>query len=350
VGERKPATLERASVAVLLGGVSSEREISLATGRGVLDALRDAGDGRGPARVVAIEIEADGRWNAGDGPREAARIAPLLAGLDAVFLALHGGDGENGVVQGFLRTLGVAFTGPGARASAIAMDKWCARAVAVQAGLAVAPAALCRREDGAPAGRDDLEPLLDPRAGAFVKPRCGGSSVGVTCARDRESLVRGVEAVLETGDEAVVERGIAGREVSCGVLGNRGEPLSALTPVGIEPTDGGFFDWRQKYSERGARETCPPDGVDAAALQLVRDAALAAHAALGCDGYSRTDLIVSPAPGGGGVPVFLETNTLPGLTERSLLPRAAATDGLGYRELCLAIVELALRRDWRRHP
>ncbi len=156
-----------------------------------------------------------------------------------------------------------------------------------------------------------------------------------------EDLSPAIQRALATGDRALIERRILGTEATCGVIGNSRGELRALTPVEIVPHAGRFFDWEEKYSAGGAIENCPPKTIDAEGCSRVRELALRAHRATGCDGYSRSDFIV---PARGGEPVFLEVNTLPGMTSRSLLPLAARADGLSFRDLCLEILALAVER------
>jgi D-alanine-D-alanine ligase len=179
-----------------------------------------------------------------------------------------------------------------------------------------------------------------PGEARVVKPRCGGSSVATTRVGAGEDLATAVGAVLATGDDCLVESAVAGVECSCGVLGNRGEPLRALPPIEIRPAAGRFFDYQQKYAADGAREVCPVESLDAAAIERVQAGAGVLFEAAGCDGYARIDFIV-PAD---GEPVLLEANTLPGFTARSLLPQEAAVEGMDYRSLVLAVIEAALRR------
>ncbi len=339
--------LEHASVAVLFGGRSSEREVSLTSGRMVLRALRtpaSADDRRGPARAVGIEILRDGRWRVG--PRDLAPAAALAAldDFELFFFALHGGEGENGAVQGLLTCCERAFTGSGVGASAICMDKVFAREIVAAGGLRVARA----RGVGRSAWRSspaevlrELAPLTS--GGCVVKPRSGGSSVGCTLVRRPGELSGALERALEWGDAALVEELVRGVEVTGGVLQAPSGELLALPPVEIRPR-GEFFDYREKYSADGALELCPPESLSTEATARVRAAALEAHLRLGCAGYSRTDFIVPPRE---AEPVFLETNTLPGLTPRSLLPRAAEALGVDYRTLCLWIASdgLCRRRD-----
>ncbi len=333
-----------ATVAVLLGGTSVEREVSLVSGRGVLDAL-EKNDGRGPAAVRRIEIDAAGQWCSNGRAVDLSRALELLEGIDVCFLALHGGDGEDGHLQAFLELAGVAFTGAGARASALAMDKWTTRAIAARAGLTVADACCAGRSEWRSGGEHAaLELLARSPDGVCVKPRGGGSSVSTVRARTERELDTQALEILENGEDVLVERWTTGIEATCGVIGNRGGELRTLPPVEIRPHAGKFFDYEEKYSSAGAYEACPPEGIDDTRCEELAAAALTAHRELGCDGYSRTDFIVPE----GSRPVFLETNSLPGMTPRSLLPLSAATAGLDFRTLCLEILALALARGGRR--
>ncbi len=330
-----------ATVVVLLGGRSSERAVSLASGAAVASALREASDGRGPARVVTVEISENGVWvfeGEEHVPEEALTRLPRAA---VYFLALHGGEGEDGTIQGLLAATGRAHTGSGVAASALCMTKSWTRVVLSEAGLRVAPGLAI---DALLWGHSRAAVLACARGlsttGFAVKPDRGGSSVATFVLDDADGLEAAIEAVLATGDRALVEARIVGPECTVGVLGNHGLAV-ALMPVEIVPKDGRFFDYEEKYSAGGASEHCPPQGIDASVCAVLRELAERAHAAAGCEGQSRVDFIV---PKSGGLPVVLEINTLPGMTARSLLPLAAAQAGLAYRALCLYLVELALER------
>ncbi len=359
----QPPTLAHCRVVVLAGGTSSEREVSLQSGRNVLATLEDNRDGLGPNQVDWIEIEADGRWKFGAESKALPAALSWLDRVDLVFIALHGGSGEDGTLQGLFDSLGQAYIGPGVFASAVAMDKFHSRTLARAAGLTVAKAWLFRREGNATQVQAERICAAAPH-GLAVKPRCGGSSVGMFRVSQAHELLPAVQAVLADGDDALVEAWIEGVEVSCGLLGNQGMQANCFTPIGIEPKQGRFFDYQQKYdSEAGAGEFCPPRGLDQTCLKAVQTASIQAHQSLRCDGYSRSDFII-PSAGqtaqlaapdtmraesegigpGDSAPVFLELNTLPGLTERSLLPQSAREQGLSYRHLCLWVLELARRR------
>lgn len=334
------------SVCVLLGGRSSERAVSLESGRAMVAALEGAAAAAraagadAPRDVRAVELTPSGLWSV-EG-RELVPAEALLALPDhAVFaLALHGGEGEGGVVQGLLEACGRPYTGSGVAASALCLDKHLTRLVLAEAGLRVAPGHLVRPDAWARDRRGELGRLRALGPGPwFVKPNRGGSSLGVSRIDAEEGLEPALAALLGAGDAALVEQGVAGVEATCAVLGNRGEALCALPPVEIRPRAEGFFDYREKYSESGAVELCPPEGFSAAISARLGEAALLAHRATGCDGVSRTDFIV---PAGDGEPVALEVNTLPGMTARSLVPRSAAVAGMGFGELCLELVRLGL--------
>lgn len=349
------ARLEPASgvcVAVLGGGTSSERDVSLASARGVhsaLAALCSSRTGSPSLREVrAIEIELDGRWRVGERSLDAARALLELADVEVFFLCLHGGVGEDGTVQGLLSSAGRRHTGSGVRASALCMDKVALRGVAREHSVRVAPGVCVSAREWRASPLAELARLRAiSREGWVVKPRCGGSSVNTAVVLEPSSLEPSLERVFASGDDALVEARVDGVELSCGVLEtSEGEPR-ALTPIEIQPRGGKFFDYEQKYSADGARELCPPVSVDPSSVVRVRALAERIHRAAQCQGYSRADFIVprvGAAPNAAwGEPVLLEVNTLPGLTERSLLPQEAAAEGIGYGELCLRILAAALR-------
>lgn len=342
---RQAAVLSRREVVVLAGGRSSEREVSQKSAAAIEEALRATSRGSGmPASVSRVEIGTDGRWSG----------AGFLAHPDAwlarapresvFFLGLHGGEGENGTIQGLLSACGFAHTGSGVAASALCMDKHWTRLVLRDAGLSVAAG----RKLGPDEWRNSRGGLLSELAsfgseGWSVKPNRGGSSVATFLLGPGTDPCEAIERVLATGDEALVEARIVGTEATCGVLGNARDELRALTPVEIVPHDGRFFDYEQKYSSAGADEFCPPRSMSEETVERLRELAVRAHRSAGCDGYSRTDFIVPrDARGAAGEPVVLEINTLPGMTDRSLLPKAAVVSGLDLGALCLEILALAI--------
>lgn len=335
--------IARHPVVVLYGGRSTEREVSLKSGAAVANALSEPGEGR-PSHVYRAQIEPDGLWLL-DGKRlSSAQALSRLSPGTLFFLALHGGEGEDGRVQGFLENMGFVYTGSGVGGSALCMNKAQTKAVVATDGVRTPRGSLVRARDWQ---RDSAECLSRLSAftagGAVVKPNCGGSSVATFVLDGDAELAPKIEAALATGDDALVEERIRGIECTVGVLGNARGELTALTPVEIEPKSGRFFDYEEKYSAEGAREHCPPLHIPGPIWPVLKDLAMRAHRAAGCEGYSRIDFLV-PAE---GAPVMLEINTLPGMTERSLLPQAAAVHGLNYRELCLEILLRALERSGR---
>jgi D-alanine-D-alanine ligase len=347
-------------VAVLMGGPSREREVSLASGAAVAEALSKRGHD-----VLPVRIAKDGRWElpspsaptalpgaAGEetsGTSElaespAAAVARLesrgAGNVDAVFIALHGAYGEDGTAQGFLETLRIPYTGSGVAASAIAMDKERTKEILAFHGLRSAPWASVERA----AWDADAEAALlrvEQAVGypSVVKPPRDGSSFGVTLVAVRDELRAAVATGLEGRDARVlVEKRIAGTEVTCPVLGNRGGELRVLPLVEIVPRGREFFDFAAKY-EGKSEEICPAR-VPEAVAEKVRADAMTAHRVLGCDGISRSDFIVQAD----GTPVYLETNTVPGMTPASLCPLSARHAGMSFEDLCEALLELALRR------
>jgi D-alanine-D-alanine ligase len=321
-------SLKERTVVLLVGGTSTEREVSLQSGRALLAALDGlAAEGRiGDRRL--IEITADGHWL-----EDGASCLPLESpGLDparvVLLLGLHGGSGEDGTLQGALALRGLRHTGSGVAASALGMDKWASRLLAEAHGLRVAQGVLA----------DGVAPVLSGTGPWFVKPRRGGSSVATTRVDAAGDIADAIDAVVATGDQALIETAVEGVELTVGVVETpSGEP-QALPLVEIVPHEGRFFDFEEKYSSQGAREVCPPESVSDEQAAAVAALGLAAYRALGCRGYARIDFIL-PAEGDA---VFLEANTLPGFTPRSLLPQAAAAVGLSFEDLVERVLERAL--------
>lgn len=298
-------------IAVLLGGISAEREVSLATGAQVVAALAEAG-----FAPRAIDVTAD--------------LGALVAALtkprpDVVFNALHGRFGEDGCVQGVLDWLGLPYTHSGVRASALAMDKVAAKTLFSAAGLPVAR----HREVTAP----ELEagdPLPRPYV---VKPVNEGSSVGVAILREGDN--RRAEIARAWGHGRIIaEEFIPGRELTVAVMGDR-----ALTVTEIG-THLAFYDYEAKYADGGSRHTLPA-AVHPAVARQAMEVALAAHRTLGCRGVSRADFRYDDTGGEPGRLVLLEVNTQPGMTRTSLLPEQAAHCGIAFPALCRWLVEEA---------
>ena len=301
-------------VAVLHGGISAERAVSLVSGAQVIAALRGIGH-----EVIPIDV----------GPDLRALLAALDPLPDRVFNALHGRFGEDGTIQGVLDWLGVPYTHSGVRASALAMDKPAAKAVFAAAGLPVAPGRVIPVAE-----LSGCDPLPRPYV---VKPLNEGSSVGVAILRVCDNRRDAIAAHWRFGTQAVVEEYIPGRELTVGIMGDR-----ALALTEIAPRDG-FYDYDAKYAPGGSRHILPasvhPDTV-ARALAI----ALAAHRALGCRGATRADFRYDDTAGEPGRLVLLEVNTQPGLTPTSLLPEQAAHVGVSFPRLCAWMLEQATCR------
>ncbi|MDB5372565.1 MAG: D-alanine--D-alanine ligase [Belnapia sp.] len=300
-------------IAVLHGGISAEREVSLASGAQCIAALREAG-----FEVTPIDVGAD----------LVATIAALRAARpDAVFNALHGSFGEDGCIQGVLDWMGLPYTHSGLRASALAMDKVAAKAVFRAAGLPVAPHRLVDLAELAAA-----DPLPRP---FVVKPVNEGSSVGVHVLRHGDNRRAEIAANWRFGDIVLVEEYIPGRELTVGVLGDR-----ALAVTDILADAGEFYDYDSKYAAGGSRHMLPA-AIDAGIYAQAMDVAVAAHQALGCRGATRADFRYDDTAGEPGRLVLLEVNTQPGLTPTSLLPEQAALAGIAFPALCAWMVEQA---------
>ncbi len=301
-------------VAVLYGGISAEREVSLSSGRQVIAALTGAG-----FDVVPILV----------GPDLGAVIAALDPKPDVVFNALHGRFGEDGVIQGVLDWLGIPYTHSGVRASALAMDKQAAKAVFAAAGLPVPRGRVVELEE-----LEAADPVPLPYV---VKPVNEGSSVGVEILRDGNNRRAELARQWTFGRTAMVEEYVPGRELTVGVMGDR-----ALVVTEIAAATG-FYDYEAKYADGGSRHVLPAV-VHPETYARAMDVALAAHRALGCRGATRADLRYDDTAGEPGRLVLLEVNTQPGLTPTSLLPEQAAHLGIDFPALCAWMVEHAACR------
>ncbi|TVQ39801.1 MAG: D-alanine--D-alanine ligase [Geminicoccaceae bacterium] len=293
-------------VAVLMGGRSAEREVSLTSGAACADALARRG-----YRVSRIDV----------GPDLAERLAACRP--DSCFNALHGRFGEDGCVQGLLEIMGIPYTHSGVRASAVAMHKPTAKEIFAQHGLS-APEGKLATLDAIATGNVMAPPFV-------VKPAAEGSSVGVLVIEDLDDPRLRPNAEAQAGEALLVERFVAGAELTCAVLD--GQPL---TVTEIRPREG-FYDYRAKYTA-GIADHLVPAPLPEAVFQTVMDWSARAHAILGCRGVSRADFRFDPARGEAGL-FILEVNTQPGMTPLSLVPEQAAHVGIGFDELVVRLVE-----------
>jgi len=303
-------------VAVLFGGISGEREVSLNSGKSVINALESKGH-----EVVAVDFH----------PERAEEILNLQ--VEAAVIALHGKYGEDGRVQALLEMAGIPYTGSGVLASALAMDKARSKVHFEKAGIRIARDVLVERGD-------DIEQKIkqwDAQFPCVVKPAQEGSSNGLTIAMDEQMLRQGIELAFQADDAVLIEQFIKGREVTVPVLGAKGQE-KALPVIEIIPKNE-FYDYESKYAIGGSEHICPAQ-FDEKTTQTLQEWAVLAHQVLGCAGYSRTDFLVPEE----GAPVILETNTLPGMTSTSLFPDGARAVGIDYPELVETFIELAITR------
>ena len=294
------------NIAVMLGGPSAEREVSLRSGAAVAKALRLLG------REVFEVDPKDGRF-----------VLPVETGV--VFLALHGTYGEDGTVQRQLDKLGVTYTGCDAEASRVAFDKVVTKQRCLKAGIPTARFFVAKSAQ-APLPTDFELPLV-------VKPVRQGSSVGLQFVERAADWPGALAAALKFDSEVLVEEKIIGRETTVGILGGKPLPVVEVRPKA------GSYDYRNKYTAGCTEYFCPAD-FDSATTKRIQAAALGAFKAVGGRDYARVDVMVRE----NGEPMVLEVNTLPGMTETSLLPKAAAAAGLNYAALCQRMVDLALKR------
>ena len=295
------------NITVMLGGPSAEREVSLRTGAAVARALRSLGH-----QVHELD------------PRDPAWVLP--AGTEVVFLALHGTYGEDGTVQKQLDELGMVYTGCDAEASRVAFDKVLTKQACLKAGVPTARF-LTVSSAQVPFPPDFAPPLV-------AKPSRQGSSVGLQFIEQVADWPRALAESLKFDTEVLVEEKIVGRETTVGILDGEALPLVEVRPKS------GPYDYRNKYTASATEYFCPAD-FDAATTRAIQSAALNAFKAVGGRDYARVDVIVRSD----GSPVVLEVNTLPGMTETSLLPKAAAAAGMSYAELCQRMIDLAIRRN-----
>jgi D-alanine-D-alanine ligase len=329
-------------IAIVMGGPSDEHPISLKTGSAVLEALGEIGH-----HGIPIPIGTGGHWHL-DGDLNARGTLPgaAMAALeklapDVVFNALHGPFGEDGTIQALLETLALPYTGSGVAPSALAMDKVRAKKVVQAAGVSVAPDVAVTRDTWSSERAETLENIQRVlRLPLFVKPVRAGSSFGASPVESSDELGPAIDRALEADTTALVEPLLQGMEVTAGILGDsEGRRLEALPLVSIEPVGHRFFDFESKYTPGHNIELCPapvPEDV----TRAVQNDAIGAHRALGAFGMSRSDFILTSEG-----PVWLELNSLPGLTPESLIPRACAEFGLSFHALVERLISQALARS-----
>jgi len=320
--------LREKKIGVLLGGTSAEREVSLKSGTAVYNSLRSL-----EYNVVAIDAGED--------------LCTVLKKqkIDVAFIALHGGHGENGAVQGMLEIMGVPYTGSGVLASALAMDKEASKKVFLYHNVPTPPFKIVMRDalsvmskktfspqpplakGGTVSSRITHHALPDFKMPWVIKPATEGSSVGVEIVRDNAGLKGALKRAFAYGEKVIAEKYIKGKEVQIGILNNR-----VLGGVEVRPSLE-FYNYEAKYTA-GLTEYIFPPRLLKKVYERAKETALAAHKALGCSGATRVDLIINSE----GDPFVLEVNTIPGMTETSLLPKIAKNAGLGFGELLTRIL------------
>ena len=341
-------------IVVLAGGLSTERDVSISSGILVASALREKGH-----EVVLLDVftgyeqnicDIDALFKQNYSFADKANVGETVSDLgevrenrlnksdrfigtnvieicseaDITFLALHGGEGENGQLQASLDLLGIKYTGTGYLGSALAMNKGLTKSVFVQNKI------------NTPAG-EIFKSVEDAKSWSIfpcvVKPCSGGSSVGIAKAENEEEYILAVKDAFRYENEIVVEQFVKGREFSVGILGGK-----ALPPIEIIPKSG-FYDYAAKYQAGATDEICPAD-IDEQTDKKLRESAVAAYNSLHLDSYARVDFLVDE----NGEPFCLEANTLPGMTPTSLLPQEAAVEGMNYADLCEKIIEISLKK------
>lgn len=350
----------RHNIWILCGGPSTEHEVSLSSGRVVCKHISLENRQVRPVivtrnsqwmisdRTLTSESDrewldsffdqAQAEWSSATVDLPEALLRMKHDHLDCAFLCFHGDYGEDGGMQGFLQTAGIPYTGSGILASAAALNKAVAIATFARSGVRVARSVRISRD------HVDLTEAAKLSLPVFTKPIHGGSSLGVSLVKAAADLEAGVLHALEHDHEALVEEKIPGVEVSCGVLDlvENGQVTSrALPPTLISPVDAEFFDYEAKYVPGKSKDVTPaplpPD-----VITSIQEIALKAHKALGCEGMSRTDMIVEDKPG--SQPTILETQTIPGMTPTSLLPQQCAAIGITFPEFIDSVLRHALHR------
>ncbi|MCL4406123.1 MAG: D-alanine--D-alanine ligase [Patescibacteria group bacterium] len=307
-------------IAVLMGGPSSEHDVSLSSGKTVAKFLD-----RRKYEVFPVIIDRRGRWGT-----EAHELKELV---DLAFIAMHGEYGEDGTIQMILEEAGLPYTGSGPASSALGMNKILSERVFKTAGLNT-PESISIQHLG------DLKNLrIDLDWPVVVKPADKGSSVGVAVVRNPDELYPALEQAFAFSRNIMIQEFIKGRELTCGVIDDGLENSRALAPTEIAPKTSDFFDYDAKYVP-GASEETTPARLPIDFIQLIQKTALAAHRAIGASGFSRTDMILSPY----GKLYILEVNTIPGMTPTSLLPQGAWASGLNFPEFLDNIIQAAFRK------
>jgi len=301
-------------IGVLLGGCSSEREVSLKSGAAIYDALKNAG-----CRVESIDIQTE----------EPEQIKEKLrsSGINVAFIALHGRMGEDGGIQSILEECDIPYTGTGPEASRVCLNKVTTQDILLKNQIPVPKYITLHKQD-----QINAKPIFEEfqNSSLVVKPAKEGSSIGITIVTEQDQFKDAVTSAFSYDDEIIVEEFIQGKELTVGILNDR-----ALAVVEIRPKRG-FFDYTAKY-QAGQTEYIVPADIPESLAQTLKDLAWQTHRILGAQDFSRVDFICDEKE----KPFVLEINTIPGFTQTSLLPKAAAEEGINFTQLCLDIIESA---------
>lgn len=339
-------------IAVICGGLSRERDVSISTGTCAARALRERGhrvalvdlflgnegavsdprsaftaedtDSIYSVRETEPDLEEVRRRRGGQGLLGPG-VLEICRAADVAFLALHGAEGENGKLQACLDLYGVPYTGSGYLGSALAMDKDVSKVMLQEAGIPTPPGITLHRGDTV------LEEIALP---CVVKPCSGGSSVGTSIVRELSELTRALEEAFACDDAVLVEKYISGRELTVGVMDGRAMPVIEIIPKT------GFYDYKNKYQAGLTEELCPAP-ISAEDTRRVQDLAEQVYRALRLEAYGRVDFLMDAAD---GTIYCLEANTLPGMTPTSLIPQMAAAEGMSYGALCEKIIEVSMKK------
>lgn len=311
--------MKNRKIAVVMGGPSPEREVSLNTGQAILTALKK----KGYDNAVAIDLN------------PSSFVDDLRNNkIDIVFNAIHGQYGEDGLMQGFLELLGLPYTGSGVLASAVAMDKAISKKLFLTADI-ITPDSRLYHKDDLKNGRDIAKEIIkDFGLPVVIKPNAQGSSIAVTIIEDKDRIQDALEEVFKYSDQVLAEKFIDGKELTVSIIGNSSP--ETLPIIEIVPNSG-RYDYHSKYT-KGATTYLVPAPIDDCLTKKVQKTALDAYKLLGCRGVGRVDVML----GKDGIPYVLEVNTMPGMTSTSLVPQAAAAAGISFPDLCERILFLAL--------
>lgn len=342
--------MKKLRVAVLSGGTSGEREVSLSSGREVVTALEKTGR----FNVLPIEIAKDGKWLLspnkvkviGKAKAKTKALVPVSGSdlssskIDVAFIAMHGVGGEDGTMQGLLELLGIAYTGSGVLASALGMDKSRSLKLFEQAGMRAPEFRVWKKAGG-------VKQLFGLQFPVVIKPNRHGSSIGISIVKKQEDLKKAVDLAFSYDNEIMIQDYIEGIELTVGIIGN--ERLEVLPVTEIIPNKGEFYDYASKYDPDGSKHITPAR-VDQEVAALAQEWAKTTHRILGCRGFSRTDFIYGTPANKISTDLasheknlyVLEINTIPGLTPTSLFPDAAKVAGYEFSELVEKLIHLAL--------